>query len=473
MKIRTYLILSVLAGGTLIAGCERQLELAPKDQQSTVTALSTIQGINTAVNGMYASLRNVSYYGRYLFMYGDLSANDVYLAKANSNRFIPTFQRSFTTVDGDALGIWSAAYNTIARANNILNSVDGVTATQAEKDYAKGQALFIRALAYFDLVRIFAKPYNQGGGSQLGVPIVFKSDVNATPARNTVSEVYTQVINDLNQVKTLLASTTSATKLTATKYAASALLSRVYLYKGDYNNSITEANAVISAGYSLVSASQLPTFYATVGTSEEIFTAKFVSTESLGSDNLGNMYIKPGYGDVRVSPDLVAVFDTANDARYKNYIGPFTNSPLEFQNNKFKGQDGIQGMWSPKILRLSEVILNRAESYAKTSNDVAALADLNQIRTHRGLAPLVGVLGQPLVDSILTERRREFMFEGQHVFDLMRNGLPIVRNYCNMPTEVATTTCTFAATDPKMIAPIPQAEINANPSLKDQQNEGY
>jgi hypothetical protein len=473
MKASRLIILTMLSTGVILGSCDRQLELNPKDSESATVALSTMKGIDAAVVGMYGGMRSASYYGRYEFIYGDLSSDNVYLAKANSNRFIPTFQRTFAAVDGDALGIWTVAYNTISRANNIINSVDNVTATQDEKDFAKGQALFIRALAHFDLVRIFAKPYNQGGGAQEGVPIVLVTDVNATLPRSTVADVYTQVISDLNQAKTLLATTSSSDKVTASKYAASALLSRVYLYKGDYANAITEANTVTSAGYSLVSAAQLPTFYSTVGTSEEIFTLKFVSTESLGSDNLGNMYLKPGYGDVRVSPDLVKVFDTANDARYKNYISPFTNSPLEFQNNKFKSQDGIQGMWSPKILRLSEVILNRAEAYSKSANDVGALADLNQIRTHRGLAALVGVTGAPLLDSILTERRREFMFEGQRVFDLTRNGLAIVRNYCNMPTEVATANCTFAAADPKMIAPIPQAEIDANPSIKGHQNEGY
>jgi len=472
MKIRKYSIISALAAGVIFTACERQLELEPKDSQSTNQALSSIKGINAAVVGMYANMRSASYYGRYLFMYGDLSSNDVYLAKANSNRFIPTFQRNFAAVDADALGIWTAAYSTISRANNIINAVDNVSATQEEKNLAKGQALFTRALAYFDLVRIFAKPYNQGGGSQMGVPIVLVTDINATPARNTVGEVYTQVINDLNQAKTLLANTSSADKVTASKYAASALLSRVYLYKEDYNNAISEANIVTSAGYVLLTAAQLPTFYSTVGTAEEIFTLKFVSTESLGSDNLGNIYLKPGYGDVRVSPDLVAVFNP-NDERYKNYIGPFTNSPLEFQNNKFKSQDGIQGLYSPKILRLSEVILNRAEAYAKTARPTEALTDLNQIRTRRGLTALTGISGTELVDSILTERRRELMFEGHRVFDLMRNGLPMTRNYCNMPTEVSTPTCSFPANDPKMIAPIPQAEIDANPSLKGQQNPGY
>ncbi len=461
-----------MAVGTLLTACEKQLELEPKDSQSTGQALSTMKGIDAAVVGMYANMRSANYYGRYLFMYGDLSSADVYLAKANSNRFISTFQRSFAAVDVDALGIWTAAYSTISRANNIINAVDNVSATQAEKDLAKGQSLFVRALAYFDLVRTFAKPYNQGGGSQPGVPVVTVTDINGTPARNTVAEVYTRIIEDLNQAKTLLSATSKDTKVTASKYAASALLSRVYLYKEDYNNAIAEANLVTAAGYSLVTPAQLPTFYSTVGTSEEIFTLKFVSTESLGSDNLGNMYLKPGYGDVRVSPDLVVVFD-ANDERYKNYIGPFTNSPLEFQNNKFKSQDGIQGLYSPKILRLSEIFLNRAEAYAKTARDAQALTDLNAVRTQRGLAALSGITGAVLVDSILTERRRELMFEGHRAFDLMRNGLAVVRNYCNQPTEVSTTQCTYPANDPKMIAPIPQAEIDANPSLVGQQNPGY
>jgi hypothetical protein len=247
----------------------------------------------------------------------------------------------------------------------------------------------------------------------------------------------------------------------------------VYLYKEDYANAISEANIVTAAGFSLVTAAQLPTFYQTVGTSEEIFTLKFLPTESLGSDNLGNIYLKPGYGDVRVSPDLVSIFDVANDARYQNFISPFSGSPSEFQNNKFKSQDGIQGLYSPKILRLSEVFLNRAESYARTAKPTEALNDLNEVRTNRGLTVLSGISGAELVDSILVERRRELAFEGHRVFDLTRNGISLQRNYCNQPTEVTVTQCSWPANDPKMIAPIPQAEIDANPSMKGQQNPSY
>lgn len=472
---RYKLIIVAFSGLTLLSlGCDKKLELKPKSSLSTSQSLSTINGINAAVVGMYANLRSVSYYGRSLFVYGDLGSNDVYLAKNNSNRYLSTYQKNYAAVDADITGMWTAMYSTIARANNIINAVDAVSATDAEKSLAKGQALFVRALAYFDLVRVFAKPYNQGGGTQLGVPVVLTSDINASPSRNTVAEVYTQIINDLTTAKTLLASTTEATKTTASKYAASALLSRVYLYKGDYAKVIEEASVVISAGFSLVSAAQLPTFYSTVGTNEEIFTVKFETTETQGSDNIGNIYLKPGYGDIRVSPDLVNSFDQTNDLRYINYISAFSSSPSEYQNNKYKGQDGIQGLYSPKVLRLAEVILNRAEAYAKTpGQEGLALADLNTVRVRRGLTALSGLSGQALIDAILEERRHELMFEGQRYFDLMRNGLAVQRTYCNQSTQVSTTNCTLSATDPKSIAPIPQAELDANPGLSGQQNTGY
>lgn len=470
-------ILSLLILGLLFSSCDKQLELNPKDSLNTKEALSTIEGVNSAVLGMYSSLRSVNYYGRSLYIYGDLSASDVYISTTNSNRYLSTFQKTYASNDADIRDIWTAMYATIARANNIINAVDNVAASDAEKNLAKGQALFIRGLAYFDLVRVFAKPYNQGNGTQLGVPIVLVSDVSQYPARNTVAQVYDRIISDLTTAKGLLSTTTASNKLTASKYAVSALLSRVYLYKGDIPNVITEANLVTdNPAFVITPEADLANFYATPATAEEIFTVKFNATESLGSNNIGNIYLKPGYGDIRVSPDLIAIFDQTNDARFNAFIGPFTGSPSEFQNNKFTSQDGMQGMYSPKVLRLSEVILNRAEAYSKSetpATDILALADLNSIRTNRGLTALVGVTGTALFDEILAERRREFMFEGQVFFDLMRNGITMQRTFCNDILEVSSPQCSLLATDPKTIAPIPQAEMSANPSLAGQQNTGY
>jgi hypothetical protein len=473
MKITKFIIVSATAGMLIMYSCNKKLELAPGNSLPTSTALGSVKGVNAAMVGMYAQLRNVNYYGRGLFIYGDLSSDDVYLSKTNSNRFLSTFQRNYAANDADMLGLWTAMYAAIAQANNIIQAVDKLTATDAEKAAIKGQALFVRALGYFDLVRVFAKPYNQGGGAQAGVPLVLVSDVAATPGRNTVADVYTQVIKDLTDAKALLSATDKAVKLTASKYAAAALLSRVYLYKEDYANVIVQANEVTAAGYALTAPAALPGFYATPANEEEIFTVKVNAVESLGSNNLGNMYLKAGYGDIRVSPDLVNVFDKTNDLRYNAFIGAFPGSPAEFQNNKYTGQDNTLGLYSAKVLRLAEVLLNRAEAYAKTAKPTEALADLNAVKQKRGLTAVNGLTGDALVNEVLTEKRREFMFEGSRFFDLLRTGKGVARNYCNQVTQVTVTRCALPANDAKAIAPIPQAEIDANPGLKGQQNQDY
>lgn len=470
--MRKYIISFGLAAVFMTAGCNKMLELDPKDSLTTERSLSTIEGIKAATAGMYASLRSANYYGRSMFLYGDLSGDDVYISSNNSNRYLSTYQRNYAAVDADILGMWTAMYNTIARANNIINNADKVNASQADKDLQKGQALFVRALAYFDLVCVFAKPYNQGNGAQAGVPIVLESNVNHYPARNTVEEVYQRIITDLNDAVNLLAVTTSSTKVTASKYAAKALLSRVYLYKGDLTASINAATDVINAGYQITSAADLEDFYATPGAGADIFTVKFLITDNLSSNNLGNFYLKPGYGDARISPELVNVFDQDKDARFIHFLSPFNGSPAEWQNNKYFGQDGVFGMTSPKVLRIEEVYLNRAEAYAKDEQYALALADLNAIRVQRGLDP-VNVDDDQVLDEILEERRRELMFEGHRFFDLMRNEKNVVRNYCNQPTQVNSPNCTITVTADYAIAPIPQTEIDANSQLRGQQNPGY
>lgn len=129
-------------------------------------------------------------------------------------------------------------------------------------------------------------------------------------------------------------------------------------------------------------------------------------------------------------------------------------------------------MTSPKVLRIEEVYLNRAEAYAKDEQYALALADLNAIRVQRGLDP-VNVDDDQVLDEILEERRRELMFEDHRFFDLMRNGKNVVRNYCNQPTQVNSPNCTITVTADYAIAPIPQTEIDANSQLRGQQNPGY
>ncbi|ACU57951.1 RagB/SusD family nutrient uptake outer membrane protein [Chitinophaga pinensis] len=449
-------------------GCNKQLDLYPADKLPTADALKTIQGVNAAVNGMYEGLKVTEYYGRNYLVIPEIAADNVYLSFNNSNRFLSSWRLSWVVADGDVTGVWNRVYAVILRANNIINSVplleDGTT---EEKNSALGQALFVRALGHFDLLRVFSTPYAVGGGGTLGVPLITKFEVGS-PKRNTVDEVYKQIIADLTTAKDLLPKSRN-TPYSASSYAATALLARVHLYKGEDAAAITAATEVINAGYSIAPANTLANFYNTPGTTEDIFTIRILSNETLGSDNLGRIYLKPGYGDVRVSPDLKNVLE-ANDAR-NVFVSEFSGSPAEFQNNKFTGQDGISGLYSIKVLRISELYLIRAEAYAKTGSYALALADVNEIRAHRNLPALENVPDANVLTAVLKEKRVEFMFEGHRYFDLLRNKLSIVRTTCNNPAQLNTPRCTIEASSPTAIFPIPQREIDVN--LNIEQNPGY
>jgi len=465
-----YRFILIFGIAAFVGSCSK-LDLTPSTSLPTDVAISDIPSAQAALFGAYSLMQATGYYGRNMSVMAELGSDNVYISKINSGRLTTSYTRIYTSTDGDVTALWNNMYRVIAAANNIINRIDAVAGIQEEKNVIKGQALFIRALVYFDLSRVFAKPYNQDNGGELGVPIVLQSQEGA-PARNTLTEVYDRIINDLKNSKTLLSGTNASSKFTANQYAVSALLSRVYLYKEDNSNAIAEANAVINAGYTLTPVASLAGFYSTPGTPEEIFTLKFTSNQTTGAEDFGNLYLQNGYGDVRVSPDLINIFDTVNDKRYKKFIVPFTNnSNDEYQNIKFSGQDGVQALHSPKILRLAEVILNRAEAYVKTSNFAQALVDLNTIRTNRGLAALVTVPDNQLLDSVLVEKRREFMFEGHRFFDLIRNKKAIERNYCNQPTQMNNPNCNIPYNDSKVVSPIPQREMDANPNM--QQNPGY
>lgn len=471
MKFNKIIFSSLFVLG--IVSCSKQLELEPPNAITTSVALSDIASLQGALNSAYGGMRSASYYGRNMWVVPDISGDDIYVASANSNRFISSYQRVYTLGDGDITGIWNQAYALILRVNNILDNVDKVPGDAATKNSIKGQALFLRALFHFDLTRIFCKPWQQGAGTQFGVPYMTKFDVG-NPSRPTLATNYASLISDLTSAKSLLASTTIATKNTASRFAASALLQRIYLYQGKNQEAIDEASAFTGAGFIVTPATALSTFYGAARfNNEEIFTLEFITADNLGADNLGGIYLKPGYGDLRVSQDLVNVF-ASSDARRNTLIASFgAASPTELVNRKFVATASVNLMHSPKLLRFSEVLLNRAEANAKLGNVTPTIADLNTIRTNRGLPSLTTLPASELLDSVLVEKRREFMFEGHRWFDLIRNNRSVIRTFVNNSFTVTSPWTTLSPTDFRTVAPIPQREIDVNPNIRAQQNDGY
>ncbi|MTI31758.1 RagB/SusD family nutrient uptake outer membrane protein [Xanthovirga aplysinae] len=463
MKHRIYYIKVLALVVFLISSCDDFLKIEPQQSLSDSEAFSTIEAAETALIGAYARMQSTTYYGREMLVMPEVGGDNVLIALDNSNRFLGFSGYNLTTSNGDVTDLWFRAYHVIMQANNLINNVDNIEGgTAEEKNQLKGEALFIRALVHFDLVRSFGQPYLNGNGSNLGVPVMLVSEIG-TPSRNSVTEVYAQIINDLSQAKDLMDNTEAPFR--SSSDAANALLSRVYLYKGDNQAAVEAATAVIGTGnYSLISNENYLDSWSTDGTSEEIFTLKFLADESTGSSNIGRIYLKPGYGDIRPSQDIMDLYSVnSNDVR--NGLIRYEEEYADHFQFKFAGMLGVDGLASIKILRLSEVLLNRAEANAKLGNLEEAKEDLNVLRVRAGLES-IDPANSSVLDEVLLERRRELAFEGHRAFDIFRNGEDLKRIECNPLAE-----CSVPFGSNLVVYPIPQDEISANPNMV--QNPGY
>ena len=382
---------------------------------------------------------------------------------------------NYTTENTENL--WSSAYPAIARANNVINAIPDYEGSPEEMETLqkfKAECLFIRAIAHFDLVRLYAQPYSYDKAS-LGVPVTTETVIDQ-PERNTVEEVYTQVVADLKEAETLLGDYKreggADPKGFATKEAAQALLARVYLNMEEWQNAADYATKVIDSGkYQMWSASQyVPVSEnpegawgrATEG-SEVIFAIYGALGNSGFPGQVGIPYMtNPEFhGDACASDDLLNLYEEGDVRRDLFYADPLGRPVYEgyYWTGKYPSKTGDGSTNNTPVLRLSEMYLIRAEAIHEgaTINEATSLGDYNMIRTHRGLAKRSS--GIVLAD-ISAERRRELNFEGHSVFDLARRNEDLVRN-----DFVANVNQNINFPDNKWALPIPKSEFTGNENM--------
>jgi hypothetical protein len=455
--------LSIILLALVAVGCDDKLDIKPAQSLSTDVAISDFAGLSAAIYGAYDGLQSVNYYGRDFVVFPEVRGDNVYLALANSNRFVTDYNYQINALSTQ-LGLWNVGYAVILRVNNIIAEASKVSdAPQVDIDQIVGEAYAIRALVHFDLVRTFGVPFGDDNGAGLGVPIKLTSELTE-PSRNTVAEVYEQVISDLAQAKTLMTQDVGPYRIT--DVAADALLARVYLYKGDNANAEASASAVI-ANTDFSFETDFETLWTTSGTTEEIFTVRRVAAETLGSDNLGQIFNPSGYGDIRVTQDIRDMYEDG-DARIDLY---YLHTNNEWYVGKYLGEGSIPGLASTKVLRLPEMYLIRAEARAKQNKFALAIDDIDEIRDRAGLDPLGAIADGDVLEEVLNERRRELAFEGHRSFDLYRNGLPLERIQCNSGLEITTLSCVVEEDSHLRIYPIPQRELDVNQNMV--QTTGY
>ena len=251
-KIVFGLLAACLATGT-ISSCNSKLNVVPVDSIDAANALNTADDVQAALVGSYTSLQYADVYGGYLQFISDLLADDGDITFVGSFSNPYQFQRKTIRRDNaNAQNTWARSYTTINRVNNVLANLDKVTSA-ASKTRTEGEARFMRGLTYFDLVSLYARAWNDGTpSSNPGVPVVITPTTTVTTAslvaRNTVAEVYTQIIADLTAAESQLP---TGNGIFANKYAAAAILSRVYLQQGRFAEAAAAANRATAGPYLL------------------------------------------------------------------------------------------------------------------------------------------------------------------------------------------------------------------------------
>ena len=455
---KNLLYVSLLVALLGVTGCEKRLDISPYQSIADDKALLSEDDVSVTLIGAYDGAQNAAVYG------GDIMVLNELIGNTDNINFTGTFaglsdsyQLQMVANNDFARTTWISSYNAINRCNNVLSAIDKVTSSAARKNSVEGQALFLRASIYFELVRLYAKFIGDGDfATNLGVPLVLKPTGNVTDAdylpRATVKAVYDQVVADLTKAETLLPTSNG---FYATKWSAAAQLSRVQLMLKNYTEAAAAANRVISTSGRVLNPDFTKlwfTFINNGGTtpSEYLFSIKVTAQD--GSNSLNTYFGRTissipgtaGRSDCKIKAAHLALYE-AGDVR-KNFFVLSGGSNYT--------QKHLDRFGDVPVIRLAEMYLTRAEANFRlgTSVGAAPLQDVNIIRARVGLAPLATLT----LDAILKERALELAFEGHNVIEAKR-----------LQKNVGTT----AWNSPKLIFPIPQREMDVNKNLV--QNSGY
>lgn len=446
MKI--YKLTYVFSIFLLLLACENELEINPTNNLPGELAFSSEANISAILIGAYDEAGQAASYGGDLQIFTDLlgASNQVFWL-GTFQAFRQAFQKNIFIDNGFVDDIWSNAYETINQANLVIDNLETVTSSPEEKNRIEGEAKFLRALNYLDLVRNYGSSYVAGqSNTQPGVPLRLVGIVDYAEsqeiARSSVEEVYNQIIADATDAYNLLPSSNG---FYADRYAAQALLARTFFQQGDYAAARDAANDVLlNSGHSLVSSGFAGAFNNDTDSSEDIFA--FQVTSQTGSHTLTNHYASEGDGgrggDIVIEDTYLALFDDPNDERRNfTYINPDNDRRLTLKyTNQFA---------NISIFRIAEMHLIRLESNFRvgTSIGLAPLDEINALRARSSAAALSGPL---TLDLIFNERQLELAFEGFILNDSKRTQ----RSVGSIPWN-----------DDSLILPIPQSEIDTNPLI--------
>jgi len=489
--IRTFFFTLAAVGLLVLTACDQTIDKSPEQSLPIDQVFQDVSGAQSALTGAYSGLQSNGVYGGFQVMAADFTA-DV----ANFDGSFTTWQQAaafnISSTHGPTENIWDDHYDVINRVNLIIENAPNIEgADQGQIDDLVGQAKFIRALSYFNLVRWFGQPYEPGASNDQPGVILQTDGVQSTnpdfnQPRASVGAIYEQIRTDLEDATSRL--DVKAERIRAGKAVANALLAKVSLYQGRYDEARNRADSVITnPNFELSEDPTVP--YANESNPEIIFSTSFSSIDNSGTNDFMSSFYLPsdfgGRGDITVNSQFLSDADSG-DVR----ATPASGSDLGLSPNnpgpEIKGDNllytyadggGALAAWTNKwtnpnfgddmpVLRVAEMYLIRAEAEARSSSGSASQAreDVNAIRNRAGLSDVSSSLsGQALIDEIIKQRRYELAFEADRRHDLQRLGRPITSS-----------SGTIQPGDSQRILPIPAREIEVNDALDEgSQNPGY
>lgn len=454
-----------------VSGCsENLLDLNPETNNVINNYFKNEEQIMKGVNAAYATLQYSGQYGIANYVLGELPSDNTWdEVPANDSGYYGQLDEFNMTSSNDIIGnSWKHNYIGIQQCNVILNRVDGVEMEEDDRKVVKGEMKFLRALMYFNLVRIFGD-----------VPLVTQETVNTNDyfgqGRTAKADVYKQIITDLSDAIDLLP-TTANKQGHATQGAAQGLLGKVYLTLGDYNQAKTFLQKVVGK-YSLLNNPADIFDTNNKDNAEIIFAVQFQSDLNSNSEGSNAFMMFSPSGSVSgakghnlPTKEVYSLF-ADNDKRKSAY---FRQTEVHIATNKLKKTSSViaDGGSNAVVLRYADVLLMLAECYAHGSeaNDLStANSFLNDIEHRAGITEKTFSDKDLLLDEIALERRKELVCEGHRWFDLIRTGKAIE----TMKAHFENTTGYNGVTlnENNLVQPIPLSQIDTDSSLK--QNTGY
>ncbi len=475
MKISKLLLLAAVVVSS--ASCKKVIEIQETDLIAGATALKTVTNNESAIIGAYGG------FAIEMDILLNATLSDEVKTAGEFYNAGTTHEWQYSPTDVGVRDNFTAIvpqYRTIDRVNRVLQALPKADSTMAgdnqKKARLRGEALFLRAFAHFQLFRYYSGNYNPDG---LAMPYM-ETPAIGPQARIKMGPYFVKMLADLTEAKTLVPNNL-ADKNRANFLAATALHARIALYMRDWPTAEAQSTIYIN-GLPLATAATFPGIWTDANTNEVAFQMVRTTAIRIGSLFRGTSASLAQIGTVVWSPSdkLFNTYDQANDVRFNSYIKiepllAAAGRPSRIVQ-KYAGTGyatANENVNNAKVFRTAEMYLIRAEARAeqnKITGANSAESDLNTLRAARitGYVPEVFATKDAVIDAIILERFKELAFEGHRFWDLKRRGLAVNRLPSDAPNPTAVT---LAAGSFLFTLPIPQTEILANPAI--QQNTGY